>query len=405
MGGTSHAVVLSGGGSRGAYEVGVVRALMEGKASSTGGRPLRPGVFTGTSVGAYNATLLAQEADAPGTGAVDRLEEIWRRRIASGGERCGNGVYRLRADPFRVLAPGCARSPFQLLGDLVEDARFFGDYAFAYGEQLLQADGPLLSRLMQSVDLAALFSREPLEGLLRDTIDLDRLRAAPSRLAIVTADWINGRPKVWSKADLTDRLGVAPVLASTAIPGIFHPVELEGGAYADGGLVMNTPLAPAIAEGADVLHVVYVDPYVADVPLPELPNTLAVFNRIYTILFATQVNADTRHAAAINEELAERPAARGSELPAVRARRQLDAARRGPAGAAAAAGDDDHVYRPVEIHRYRPGGERAGAPSLLDFSAALIDELIAAGHRDALAHDCSREGCVLPPATAGAARA
>ena len=53
-----HAVVLSGGGADGAYEVGVVRALVSGRAAACAGGPIVPEVWTGTSIGSLNAAFL-----------------------------------------------------------------------------------------------------------------------------------------------------------------------------------------------------------------------------------------------------------------------------------------------------------------------------------------------------------
>ena len=50
------AVVLSGGGAFGAYEVGVMKALIDGKSPSTGYAPLTPDIFAGTSIGAYTSS-------------------------------------------------------------------------------------------------------------------------------------------------------------------------------------------------------------------------------------------------------------------------------------------------------------------------------------------------------------
>ena len=147
--GARQAVVLSGGGARGAYEVGVLKALFEGASPSTAGWPLDPEVFTGTSVGAYNAAFLAQQP-RPCQEAAGLLERVWRERIANTGESCGNGVYRLRADPFRLLDAGCLRNPLRLLADLGRDTAFWGGYALAYGSQLIAADAPLRVRFLES---------------------------------------------------------------------------------------------------------------------------------------------------------------------------------------------------------------------------------------------------------------
>jgi len=108
--------VLSGGGAKGAYEIGVMKALYNGASPATGFRPLEAEVFTGTSVGAYNATFMAsrprQDADA-----IKTLETIWRTRIANTSEGCGNGIFRIRGLPLQGLDIGCLRRPVE---DIVE---------------------------------------------------------------------------------------------------------------------------------------------------------------------------------------------------------------------------------------------------------------------------------------------
>jgi NTE family protein len=52
---------------------------------------------------------------------------------------------------------------------------------------------------------------------------------------------------------------VSILMASAAIPGFFPPRKVGENTYVDGGLVMNTPLRPAIDDGADEIHIVYLD--------------------------------------------------------------------------------------------------------------------------------------------------
>lgn len=392
-----HALVLSGGGARGAYEIGAMKALFGGVAPMTGGTIPKIRIFTGTSVGAFNASFLAQQP-RPGLESVELLEEIWRERIANTPESCGNGVYRLRADPTRIFDPGCLSNPLRLLGEFGRDAAFWGGYALTYGTQLATSEAPLRVRLLESFDLTAVFSRSPLESLVAETIDLDRLRAAGNALAVVTSDWLNGRPKVLDKADVTDRLGTDAILASAAIPGIFPPVDLDGTPCVDGGLLMNTPLVPAIDAGANVIHVIYLDPLVAEIPFPELPNTLDTFYRFYDILLAANVRNDLSTAERINEELA---LLAGLGI--------ID-----PGGTLLAAEPPAHLrrlsrvvdriaegrpYRPLAVHRYRPKTDLGGVEGFLDFSDGFIADLIEQGYRDALQHDCDDAQCILPSAS------
>ncbi|MFW5966365.1 MAG: patatin-like phospholipase family protein, partial [Persicimonas sp.] len=70
------AIVLSGGGARGAYEAGVLRYILE-EIPDDLGRPVRFDVISGTSVGAINAGWLAATIDRP-TFCVQRLWYLWR---------------------------------------------------------------------------------------------------------------------------------------------------------------------------------------------------------------------------------------------------------------------------------------------------------------------------------------
>jgi NTE family protein len=394
-----HAVVLSGGGANGAYEVGVLRALFDGASPATGGAPLSAQVFTGTSVGAYNAAFLAQ-AQGTGLEASRALEQIWLQRVAETPTSCGNGVYRLRVDPLRWADPGCLRNPVALLAESAMDAAFWVQYGLERSAFLVSADGPFRVKALKTIDFAALFSEAPLNELIRETIDPGLLARSPKQLAIMATDWFNGLPKVFQKADIIGPYGMDVLMASAAIPGIFPPVDLAGIPFVDGGLTMNTPLKPAIDAGSDVLHVVYVDPLTVEIPFPELPNSLDTLYRTYAILVANNMNNDLLIAGLVNEDLetAEQLGALRQDRPARSLGRGLRRIRR----------VIEHIeagepYRPLTIHRYRPQKPLGSADALLNFSADHIGTVIAQGYSDAVNHDCIEEGCVLPPAVAARA--
>src|SRR5205085_841645 len=92
------AVILSGGGANGAYEIGVLKALFTGQCPSTrrdldnpNEKPgmLNPDIFAGTSVGAFNAAFLVakwmsyREMAIPGTVAIADLERFWLEKICN----------------------------------------------------------------------------------------------------------------------------------------------------------------------------------------------------------------------------------------------------------------------------------------------------------------------------------
>jgi predicted acylesterase/phospholipase RssA len=363
------ALVLSGGGAKGAYEVGVMKALFAGASPSTGYRVPTVEVFTGTSVGAYNATFLAAQPGASGAAAVASLDRVWRERVANTEAQCGNGVYRVRCLPFQGLSPGCFLHPLEALRDLAQDGVFAAGFTLTRSLDVAVSRLPAPVRLAETIDLSALVSAAPLASLVKDTIDFSALAASGKALTIAASNWAQGSLRLFSKADVA-AIGPAAVLASAAIPGIFPPVEVEGVPYVDGGVLMNTPLLPAIRAGADVLHVIYLDPFVDQIPFPALPNSLATIYRLWAIQVGTNVDRDVAEAD----------------------RRSREAA--GARGAPSA--------RVLVIHRYRPSQGLGGAGGLLDFSAAAVDHGIDLGYRDAAAHDCQAAGCsVHAPPTSG----
>jgi NTE family protein len=390
MTGRRAALVLSGGGAKGAYEVGVMRALFAGAVSSTGGVPLAADVYTGTSVGGYNAVFLAAQGGIAGAEANARLEQVWRTQIADTLASCGNGVFRWRADPLQYLSAGCFRTPLQNFAELANDAAFWARYVVTRSAQFLRSDESLEVRLLQSVDFGALVTWEPFLRLVPATIDFAALAASPKEVVAIACNWRDGTVRPFDRQAIAEIYREQAVLASAAIPGLFPPVVIDDTPYVDGATLSNTPMAPAIRLGADELHVIYLDPLVRDVPFPTLPETLATVYRLYVILVASNFRGDISTALQINRELAqEGPAGRAAAL------------RRGRGGAArlsrvAERARGGRAYRPLTIHTYRPQQDLGGVLGLLDFGAQNIDDLIEQGWRDALAHDCEKELCVLP---------
>ena len=99
---------------------------------------------------------------------------------------------------------------------------------------------------------------------------------------------------------MTDGLGPLIILASSAIPGFFPPTQVGAVPYVDGGVVQNTPLVPAINEGADILHVIYMDPDVKNMPVDDLQYTLQMFYRTQVISWARVINREIDHDKTVN---------------------------------------------------------------------------------------------------------
>lgn len=389
-------VVLTGGGAKGAYEVGIMRALFDGRSPASDYRPLEVDIYTGTSVGAYNATYLAARSDLRAAEAADLLAGIWRERIGSSRSTCGNGVYRLRNAPLDAIEPACAARPLTLLANTFEDAAFWTRYAAVRGAEFLatRQEESLEVRALHTVNVAAAFDPRPLYELIEDTIDPEGLRRSDAELVVSTTDWRAGRTVLFVKDDLIGAVGNAAIAASTAIPGIFPPVFIGGVPFHDGGVLQNTPLAPAIQAGAEVIHVIFLDPRVVDIPLRLPPSTIDTAYRMFVITASTLLKQDIARlieARLLAEAYLERlvVAERDDEIAGAPIKRTMQRALTGQLA-------DCPSQRPLTVHIYRPKTDLGGGAGLLDFSSRFIGELIELGYQDAVAHDCGIEGCLLP---------
>src|SRR5262249_3851537 len=88
-------IVLSGGGARAAYEVGVLKAIFSGKCPAAAGQNT-PEVFCGTGAGAFNAAVIASRLPRQRPTPVEYLESLWADEIPHEGKARNNRVYRRR---------------------------------------------------------------------------------------------------------------------------------------------------------------------------------------------------------------------------------------------------------------------------------------------------------------------
>jgi len=384
-------VVLSGGGADGAYEVGVLRALTQGASPATGYRPVDPEVYTGTSVGAYNAAIMCSRPGRPAAAVAEELQELWLERIANTVLSCGNGVFHVRGLPFQFLDPGCFLQPWQVLANLARDSVDLASVGLVKAAQFATSDTSFQSRVLSLFDLQALISTSPLDGLVDETIDLAALRRSQKRLTVAASNWQDGVLRLFNKDEIADVFGTDTIRASAAIPGIFAPVRVGGVPYADGGVLLNTPLNPAIVNGATTLHVVFVDPLISDIPLKPDPGTLDTAYRMMAIIWASNMRKDILIASAINAllELLES----GGPERALRADARVFRQGGWPVLLRLIEG---RAYRKLTVHVYRPASALGEGEGILDFHQERLRGLVDMGWRDAVEHDCAVEGCVLP---------
>jgi predicted acylesterase/phospholipase RssA len=369
-----------------------MKALLAGESPATGYTPLDPGIFTGTSAGAFNAAFMVSRPEAESRTVLAALEKLWVEQI-SGGTLGDNGVFRIRGNPLRYLSPrGLATNPVSPFLELAGDALFFTREGFRRGIGLLSASGGFWRRILDLFDLSEFISVAPIERNIPLIASLAGVRRSAKVLRIVATNWTTGEVAVFGNNDLTDDAGYTILLGAAAIPGLFPPHAVAGNVYVDGSLVMTTPLNPAIDAGADVLHVIYLDPDVKNIPLRRLQNTFDVLDRARVIDWASRMNEDLETAEWINRglETLERVAAGNSPSD--------DEMRRFVGVAALIAGRTRQgtPYRQLTIHRYHPRDDLGGSLGVLNFDRRQITRIIARGYSDTVGHDCTASRCVIP---------
>lgn len=281
------ALVLSGGGARGAYQVGVLQGLLDLGC-------LRDGagfeVLVGSSAGAINAAMLAAHAQHPEQG-VSRLAELWGA-----------------IEPHQVF-----RTDLRSMGGI--GARWIRDLSF----------GGLLRRVAPK----SLLDTAPLRELLGSVVPFDQIDANVERGALYafavpatdlyTADgivfvdaladvplWKLGR---WSVE--RTRIRVDHVMASSAIPIFFPSVAIDGRHLGDGSVRNTAPLSPAIHLGADRIVAIGVrQPAVETGTLPRVkpPSIAQVAGALLDAVMLDAIGVDVEHSRRVNQSVMACPA-------------------------------------------------------------------------------------------------
>jgi NTE family protein len=222
-------LVLTGGGARAAYQVGVVKAVRD-----ILGNPVRNPfpILCGTSAGAINAATLAVFADNFSRGVANLLE-VWEHM------RCEH-IYR--TDPWNILRAG---------------ARWLGSMMLMYRKNPV-----------------SLLDNQPLREMLGRNLDFERIQlhidsGALYAICVTASGYTTGQSVSFFQGgsglegwERNQRIGAAVslkldyLLASAALPFIFPAVKVHREYFGDGSMRQIAPVSPALHLGADRVLIV-----------------------------------------------------------------------------------------------------------------------------------------------------
>lgn len=195
-----NALVLSGGGGRGAYHVGVLKFLEE--------HEWYPHVVAGTSIGAVNGAAIASGHNA------NSLWALWRRLQTDDVQKASlsalTGNYLLDTAPLR---------------------------------QTLQEQGWVNFERLNSAEAAI------------------HLRVTATEISSGQLHVFGNSPDMYPSKMSQEPIGLDHIIASCSIPIVYPATQLNNNLYWDGATVANTPLGPAIDAGAEEIVVVIMTPW------------------------------------------------------------------------------------------------------------------------------------------------
>ncbi len=232
------ALVLSGGGAKGAYQVGALKYILsELKVSYD--------VFCGVSVGALNSAYLSMFPTGQEAETYEALEGLWHR---------------------------------------VDTSKIYKRW-FPFGR-------------LHGLWLSSLYNSRPLLTWIESELDMEKIKSSGKLCSVGAVSLSSGEYRVFDQSypDF-----VKAVAASSSYPGMLIPIEMEGQLWSDGGIKEITPLKAAIQLGATEIDVIITSPIGDTKPFPSKPNAINVLTRTLDLMSDEVISNDMQKSVLIND--------------------------------------------------------------------------------------------------------
>jgi len=277
------ALILSGGGARGAYQVGVLKAIGELVQENQLQNPFH--IFSGVSAGSINASFMASVCDDFHRG-TEALCQLW-------GQLTSDQVFRTDLLSFGKIG-------FKW----IEDLSMGGLTGPVSGRSLLDTSplGKLLSNNLKYSKVSENLSNHHFKALAITALDY----RTSETITFVQGDpdlpnWERPRRKSEKTFIQTDH-----IMASSAIPLLFPPIGVGNRFFGDGCVRSIAPLSPALHLGADQLLIIGVRKKTEHSPEPSThleqpPSVAKVANVVLNSVLLDGIEVDLERLLKINE--------------------------------------------------------------------------------------------------------
>lgn len=273
------AIVMTGGGARAAYQIGVLKAIAEMLPSDA------PSPFTiicGTSAGAINAASLAAKSDHF-KNSVRRMHNVWSNFTSE--------------QVFRIDAFGIIKTVSHLLLAMVLGG--FGKHSPIY-----ILDRTPLRKLLEKFIDSSVYQR----AIEKETLHALSVNAT-GYSSHQSVSFYHGHSslKNWKRAQrigFSTRITVDHLMASSAIPFLFSPVKLNREFFSDGSIRQTAPISPALHLGADRVLVIgnrQIDYELERISDPKPPTLGEIAGHTLNSIFLDSLDADIERLQRINK--------------------------------------------------------------------------------------------------------